>query len=217
MAKTTLLIFVIALLFSCNQTPKTPETETVNALRKYEYADAIGKRLIIENSSSRGGQQYTDPDGNVYTYVIFWTRISNETEKPVALEIGFPVTRYEIPGLPNNNYQILVPPDTMTVDKERSYDYGFSGLKSFLDNNIHKPSLIKRTINPKESTGFYAFILSQWPEDAPHFVLRTGLHLDGENLFYQVSRYDHTPAHSLMDEKKIRCGSISLKNLTLIK
>jgi hypothetical protein len=28
-----------------------------------------------------------------------------------------------------------------------------TGLKSFLDNNIEKPSSIKRTIKPKESTG----------------------------------------------------------------
>jgi hypothetical protein len=53
-------------LSSCGQAntskPGTVERETVGSIRKYEYADSMGKRVIIQNSLSRG-IQYTDPDG----------------------------------------------------------------------------------------------------------------------------------------------------------
>jgi hypothetical protein len=49
-------------------------------------------------------------------------------------------------------------------------------------------------------------------------MLRTGLSLKGQNLFYRISRYSSTPARqapSLINEKEINCGSINLKNLML--
>ena len=66
----SIIIFIIATtgLFSCKQasksTPETVDIETVNSVRKYEYADSMGKRLIIQNSLSRG-IKYTDPATNV--------------------------------------------------------------------------------------------------------------------------------------------------------
>ena len=84
---------------------------------KYEYTDSIGKRLIIQNGFPRGGSRYTDPDGEVYGYAVFWTRIINETDNPLDLKINFPVNSYEVPSLPGKYFQILVPPDTMTLDK----------------------------------------------------------------------------------------------------
>ncbi len=226
-----ILIMVTAGFFSCGQanksTPETVEMETPTSVKnvqnnkdiytKYEYTDSNGKSITIQNGYPRGGLNYTDPTGKTYSYALFWTRIINETVNPLELKIDFPVDLYEIPGVPGNHYKVLVPPDTFTIDKESLYDYGLIGLKSFLDNNIFKPSLINRTVNQKESTGFYAIVLSHTTEGAPHFTLRTGLNLNGQNLFYKVSRYDNTPAHSLMDEKQISCGSISLKNLTLNK
>ena len=67
---------------------------------------------------------------------------------------------------------------------------------------------MKRTINPKESSGFYVVKLSLVSE-GPHGggdILRTGLILKGQNLFYRVSVYNSTPP----SEKEIDCGSINL-------
>jgi hypothetical protein len=156
--KIAILILIMATmgLFSCGQTSKSKpdgvSTETFNSTRHYEYADAMGKHVIIINSLPRG-TAYTDPNGKKYFRIIFWSRIVNETDNPLEMNISFPVKSYEVPGLPGNHFKILVPPDTMTVDKEPLSDYGMTGLKSFLDNNIEKPSSIKRTIKPKESTG----------------------------------------------------------------
>ena len=102
----------------------------------------------------------------------------------------------------------MVPPDTMTLDKLPLFNYGLTGLKSFLDNSIPKPSSLKRTINPKESSGFYIVILSLAAEGATG-VMRTGLSLKGRDLFYRISRYTSTSVHSLISEKEIHCGSIN--------
>jgi hypothetical protein len=207
-----ILIITTTGLFSCKQgsksTPETVERETVSSIRKYEYADSMGKRLIIQNSWSRG-IQYLDPNRKKENKVLFWTRITNETENPLELNIDFPV-EYEVPSLPGKYFKILLPPDTMTLAKEPLPDYGMTGLKSFLDNNIHKPSSLKRTIHPKESGGFYVAILFDSGVVGP---FRTGLSIKGQNLFYKVTRYAGKQGVSLVDEKEINCGSINLKNL----
>ena len=63
---------------------------------EYEYTDSIGKRLIIQNGFPRGGIKYTDPDGNVYGYAVFWTRIIIETDNQLELKIDRPINSYEI-------------------------------------------------------------------------------------------------------------------------
>jgi len=212
MEKSIVFFFAIAVLFSCEpsskSTPETVKRETVNSVRRYEYADPMGKRLIIQNSLSRG-IQYVDPNGKKKNKVLFWTRITNETENPLELNIAFPV-EYEVPSLPGRYFKVLLPSDTMTLDKEPLPDYGITDLKSFLDNNIHKPSSLKRTINPKESGGFYVAILFDEGVIGP---FRTGLSIKGQNLVYKVTRYAGKQGVLFVDEKEINCGSINLKNL----
>jgi hypothetical protein len=182
---------------------------------KYEYTDSICKSLIIQNGFPKGGIKYTDSNGEVYVYAIFWTRIINETDNPLELKIHFPVDSYEVPSLPGKYYKILLPPDTMTLDKQLLFDHGVTDLKSFLDSSIHKSSSMKRTINPKESSGFYVVILSKHGSGG---ALRTGLSLKGRNLFYKISAYNNsTPELPLIYNKEILCGSINLKNLVLKK
>ena len=221
------LLLVLVFHTSCGQrqtnVPKDstkPETKDVvtspesngKYQTKYEYTDSIGKRLIILNSVRKGGP-YTDPKGIAYGKVIFWTRLINETDNPLELKIDFPVDSVEVPGLPGKYYKLLVPPDTMKIDKEPLYDYGMTGLKSFLDNNIHKPSFLKRTINPKESSGFYVIILFEHWVEAP---FRTGLSIKGQNLVYRISRAGKEQPPVISD-REILCGSINLRTLMLQK
>lgn len=211
-----LLIIATTGFFSCKQANKSTkeivDIETINSLRKYEYADPMGKHLIIQNSSSRG-MNYTDPNGKEYSKILFWTRIINETENPLELKIDFPVDSYQVPTLPGKYFKILIPSDTMTLDKEPLQDYGMNDLNFFLDSSIHKPSSLKRTINPKESSGFYVVILFDNGVAGP---TRTGLSIKGQHLFYKVARYTGKQGGSLVDEKEINCGSINL-NLKSLK
>ena len=181
---------------------------------KYEYTDSIGASLIIQNSLPKGGMKYTDPNGEVYNYVVFWTRIINETDIPLELKIGFPVDSYEVPSLPGKYFKLLVPPETMTLDKEPLFNYGLTGLESFLDMSIHKPSSLNRTINPNESSGFYVVILGL-TEGAPG-TMRTVLSLKGQNLFYRI-KIDGSKSNTKSNDKEIYCGSINLKNVMLQK
>ena len=192
----------------------SPVSNEKDIYTKYEYTDSIGKRLIIQNGFPRGGTKYTDPNGEVYMYAVFWTRIINETDNPVELKIHFPVDSYEVPSLPGKYYNILVPPDTMTLDKFPSFSYGLTDLKSFLDNSIHKPSSMKRTINPNESSCFYVIMLSL--VEGAHGTIRTELSLKGQNLFYRIKN-DGSKSNTKSSDKEINCGSINLKNLMLWK
>ncbi len=192
----------------------SPGADERNIHTKYEYTDSIGKRLVIQNSASWGGIKYTDLNGEVYTYAIFWTRIINETDNPLQLKIDFPVDSYEVPSLPGKYFKILVPPDTMTIDKEPLFNRGVTDLKSFLDNNIHKSSSLKRTINPKESSGFYVIMLCL--VEGAHGTMRTGLSLKGQDLFYRI-KVDGSKSNSKSSDKEIHCGKINLKSLVLKK
>jgi hypothetical protein len=126
------------------------------------------------------------------------------------LKIDLPINSYEISNFPGKHFKILIPEDTITLDKVPLINQ--TNLKSFLDNNIHKPSSFKRTINPKASSGFYFVMLISTLEATG--MTRTELSLKGQDLFYKILRHSNT---TLIDEKEIHCGSINLKNLTLQK
>lgn len=173
-----------------------------NIYAKYEYADAIGKRMIILNGFPRGGLKYTDPNGKVYVYAIFWTRIINETANPLKLTIDFPVDSFDLPSSPDRYFKIFLPADTMTPEKEGLFNYGLPVLNSFLDTGLQKASSLKRTIHPNESAGFYFVTLFNRGVDG---TLRTGVSLKGQRLFYSIN------------DKEIPCGMINSENLTLQK
>ena len=180
--------------------PSTKHNEN-NFNTKCEYTESNGARLIIQNSFPKSGINYTDPNGKKYVYAVFWTQIINETFDPLELTIDFPLDSFEIPSSSCNYMRLLLPSDTMTIDKEPLYDYGLT-IKSFLDNNRYKSSSLKRTINPKGSSTFYVATLSTRGVDG---TIRAGLSLKEQNLFYRVN------------DKEIHCGKVNLKNLRLWK
>ena len=222
MKKSILIIIATTGFFSCNPAgklkPETVVVETASSVKnvqndrdiysKYEYTDSNGKSITVQNGYPRGGIKYTDPNGNVCSYAVFWSRIINETDNPFKLKIDLPINSYEISNFPGKYFKVLIPDDTITLDKIPLINQ--TKLKTFLDNNIHKPSSFKRTINPKESSGFYFVMLISTLEATG--MARTGLSLKGQDLFYKISRYSKT---TLIDEKEIHCGIINLKNLTL--
>jgi hypothetical protein len=219
--KRSIILLIVATtgLFSCGQDSRsTSDTGDIKKLdttknagspkslrqyihTQYEYTNSIGASLIIENSFPKSGGNYTDPNGKKYIYAVFFTRIINETADPFELAIDFPVDSFEIPSSSGNYMKLLLPSDTLTSDKEPGYDYGLA-LKSFLDNDRHNSSSLKRTIPPKGSSAFYVVTLSTRGVNG---TLRTGLSLKEQDLFYRIN------------DKEIHCGKINLKNLILQK
>lgn len=207
-----ILILVTTGLFSCKQDHKSTSDSVKkvqskkldkNVYTKYVYTDSNGGSVTIQNSFPKGGIRYTDSKGDVYVYAVFWTQISNKTDNPLELNIDFPPDSFEIPTLPGKYFKVLIPKDTMTFEKAPLFNYGLTDLKPFFDKNIDKPSSLKRTINPKESSAFYLVTLRLF--EGVGGVLRTELSLKGQNLYYKINN------------KEIQCGSINLKNLMLEK
>ena len=219
---TLLLIWLTFCLFSCNQNSKSTleknnqseKKSDKNVYTKYKYTNSEGGSITIENSLPKGGLKYTDVKGEIYNYVVFWTRIMNQTDNTLKLNINFPLNSYKVPSLPGKYYEILIPSDTMTIEKSPLYLYGLTNFETFLNNNIHKESNLKRTINSKESTGFYVVMLCL--SEGAHGTMRTELNLEEENLFYKV-KVDGSNTNNKSSDKQIRCGNINLKNLILQK
>jgi hypothetical protein len=163
------------------------------------YTDSTGKSVIIQNSLPKGGGGYTDPTGRNFRYVIFWSRVINETATPLELAISFPADSFAILASNDSYLKLFLPPDTMTLDKESLYDYGVTGLKSFLDTSFNKPTMFQRTVNSKGECLFYIGMLLYQARG----TMRTGLVLNEHDLFYKIN---------LLHPEIIPCGQIVFKN-----
>lgn len=164
------------------------------------YTDSTGIVVIIQNSLPKGGR-YTDSTGRNFGYRIFWTRVINETATPLELTINLPADSFEIVPRPDSYLKVFLPPDTMTLDKETLYDYGATGLKSFLDAGLNKPTMLQRIINPKEACLFYIGVLI---DPAGNNFTRAGLVLKEQDLFYRINPQ--------LDSALTPCGQIVRKN-----
>jgi hypothetical protein len=169
----------------------------------YHIAKDKSEVVVIQNSLPKGGR-YTDPAGKIFGYVIFWTHVRNETSSPFELTINFPADSFTTFLRPGSVFEIFLPPDTMRPDKEPLYDFGATGLKSFLDAGLNKPTRLQRVINPKEDHYFYIGILIHaLPPDSG--AMRTGLVLKGQKLFYRLNT-SWKPESAL-----VPCGQIVFK------
>lgn len=189
---------------------------------EFKYTDSAGKDIIIQNSGTKGGgnidgdsninavRGYYDSTGTHYAHAIFWTRIMNETTTPLELSINFPADSLTISTHPDYYLTLFLPPDTMTIDKLSSYNYGITGLRSFLDSNFNKPSELQTKINPNDEHFFYITMLMHMPDQRGskrwrwEGPTRAGVVLVEQNLFYKVSL-------GSIDTKLIPIGQFVLK------
>jgi len=176
------ILFFGTILVSCNVRQSLGQTFDTES----KHIDSTGKDVLIQNSFPKAGGDadeksgYTDSSGKNYRYAIFWTRVINETATPLELTISFPAI---LPS-PYSNSKLFLPRDTMTLDKVSLYNYGVTGLKSFLDTDFNS-TLLKRTINPKDEGLFYIALLSL--RYSVGGTVRAGLVLKGQVLFYRIS------------------------------
>ena len=164
-----------------------------------KYTDFAGKVVMVYNSFPKGGGGYTDADGKKYSYVIFWTRVINESSTPLELAIIFPTDPFTIFPSPDSHIRIFLPPDTMTIGKVPLGDYGLD-LQSFLDAGFNKPAMLQRTINPKQESFFYIPVLIYQARG----TARAALVLKGQDLFFRIS--------IAPDSALIPCGHLVFKN-----
>jgi len=161
---------------------------------EYRYTDSTGINVIVQNSLRKGGQ-YIDPTGKDFFSVIYWYRIINETATPLELTINFPADSFATSPSPDSYLKAFLPLDTMALGKEGLYAYGATGLKSFLDTGLNKPTMLQRIINPKDALLFYIGVL-YYQAYAPS---RAELVLKGKDVFYKIGGIE------------IPCGQITFK------
>ena len=153
------------------------------------YAYSSGKEITIQNSLPKGGSiepngtQYFDSIGKRYAFAVFWTRVINKTSTPLKFNINFPADSFAIFTPPNSYLKLFLPTDKLTYNKLPSYNYGLSGIKSFLDANFNKASKLHKTINPNEEHIFYVATLSYQTGGTP----RAALILKEQDLYYKMS------------------------------
>ena len=181
-------------------------------LAPYIYTDSLytfssGKGITIQNSLPKGGSiepggvQYVDPTGKSYAFAVFWTRIINQTDTPLALQLHFPADSFNI-FTPDGSYlKLFLPTDNLTPDKLSSFNYGLTGLKPFLDAHFYQGTSVQRTINPNEAYLFYVAALSYQAAGTP----RAAMVLTEEGLSYKMSIAPHGSGF-------IPCGKMSSQN-----
>jgi len=162
--------------------------------------DLSGGEVIIQNSYPKGGSQYKDATGRTFSYVIFWTRVMNETASPIELTIKFPGD-----SLPftNSYLKLFLPPGKMTLEKESLFNYGITDFEPFLDAGFNKPTMLQVTISPKRESIFYTAVVF-YHIDGP---TRTAFNVKGEDLFYKIINGKG------LETMLIPCGKLVFKKL----
>jgi hypothetical protein len=150
------------------------------------YSETISNGVIIQNSFPKGGP-YTGPTKKNfnYSYLVFFTRVVNETPTPLELTINFSADSIEIPSSPDTFVKLFLPSDTMTLDKQYVFSYGVTELES-----LDKSTSFQRTINPSEECLFYVVAIFYQTRTTARNQQRGGnraeLILKGQDLFYRM-------------------------------
>jgi len=167
------------------------------------FPDSSGGDVIIQNSYPKGGSQYTDAIGRTFSYVIFWTRVMNETADSIELTIKFPADSFPSTSSANSYVKVFLPPGKMTLEKESLFNYGITEFEPFLDTGFNKRTSLKRMISSKRESIFYTAVVF-YHIDGP---TRTAFNVKGEDLFYTINN------GSGQDTITISCGTLVSKKL----
>ncbi len=197
--------------------PKNIRLPTVLEIDKYIYTDTTysfpsGKTITIQNSFPKGGsityegEQYSDSSGRQYFFSAYWTRIINDTENPLEIDIHFPADSIHISSLSDAFFKFFLPPDILTYDRLPLYNYGLSNMKSYLDTHFNRSTGFQKSIPPGEEHIFYVAVLSYQSTGTP----RAALLLKDQTLYYKMGLEPHI-------EETISCGRIVIKKNTKIR
>ena len=151
------------------------------------YSEMETNGVIIQNSYPKGGP-YPWPTKKHfnYSFLVFFTRVINETESPLEIMVNFSADSIAIPNSPNTYVKLFLPSDTMTLDKQSLYSYGITELVS-----MDKPTRSQKKLYPKEDCLFYVVaIFYQTIEDAwrqERGGNRAELILKGEDFYYNMT------------------------------
>jgi hypothetical protein len=163
-----------------------------------KHTDSNGNSVMMTNSLPKGGGVVYQ-NGKKYGYVVFWTRMSNQSATPIELKVKFPeVTFFKSP---DSYIKIVLPKESMNIEKEQLFDYGLTNLQSILNDESNQLVILQKKIGPKEDYLFYVtvFIHIEGSGSA-----RAKFELNDKELFYKISMGSDTTL--------IPSGSLDFKN-----
>lgn len=150
------------------------------------YSETANNGLIIQNSYPKGGLYTGSTKSNFnHSYLVFFTRVINETEKALELTIDFSADSVAIPNSQDTYVKLFLPPDTMTLNKQNLPSYGITALES-----LDQSTSLQRKLNPKEDCLFYVVAVFYQTKAGAWSQERGGnraeLVLKGQDLFYRM-------------------------------
>jgi hypothetical protein len=160
------------------------------------YSDTTIQGVRIENGLPKG-MGHTDSNGNRFGYALLWTRVTNETTTLLELKINFSADSFAIPPAPDSYLKLFLVPDSIYYS-----EYGSKSLNSFLDTGLNKPTVLQKTIHPKED---YLFYIGMATSAKSGGMVRSGLILKDQELFYKAGIIPH------FDSLLFPCGLIVFK------
>lgn len=161
------------------------------------YTDSKGNLVKFIHSLPRGGGQVFHK-GKKYGYVVFWTRVINQSATPIELQVKFPAVTYF--KSPESYIHLVLPRETMNNDKVQLFDYGLTNLQSILNDETNQLSNLQKKIGPKQEHVFYITVFIHIERNG---AARAKFELKGQDLFYKISMGSDTTL--------IPCGSLAFK------
>ena len=146
-----------------------------------KYTDNKGNLVKFVHSLPRGGG-VVYKNGQKYTYLNFWTRVFNQSSTPIKLNIKFPEITFLKP--PDSYIEILLPKQTMRIEKVQLFDYGLTNMQSFFNDKTNQLSTLNKKINPKNEYLFYVTVFTHIGGSGS---ARAKFELKGQDLFYKIS------------------------------
>ena len=163
------------------------------------YSSNTSNGITIQNSFPKGGP-YPGPTSKHFNYshLVFFTRVVNETEHRIDLDLNFSADSIAIPNATDTFMKLFLPQDTMTLDKQGLFSFGVKDIESF-----DQSTKFQKTLNPKEDCSFYVVAIFYQTQADPWSQERGGnraeLVLDGADLYYRM----------LPQVDSLYCGRIS--------
>ena len=151
------------------------------------YSETESNGIIIQNSFPKGGP-YKGPvkENFNHSYLVFFSRVINETGKPIEINVNFSSDAVAIPYSPDTFMKLILPRDTMTLEKRNLFSYGITELEFF-----EQSTKFQKKLEPKEECLFYvvAFFYQtsadKWKQERGGN--RAELILKGRDLYYNLS------------------------------
>ncbi len=150
------------------------------------YSETVSQGICIQNSYPKGGP-YTGPTDEYFnhSYLVFFSRIVNETEDTLMINIEFSADAVAIPHSPDTYMKLFLPVEEMSMDKVHEFSYGVTSLVSLYDDTS-----AKRVIAPHEDGFLYIVALFYQTDSAAWRQERGGnraeLVLRGDQLYFKL-------------------------------